>query len=125
MAITKSQTNIGTGTWQSGSTTAAGTSLAVATTADYADCVYITITNTAGGATYTAGANFYIQQSPDGSTWFSGPTFTAGLTASGVYSWQIALDPTCEKVQIVWALGTGTSSPTWSIGIILGQVTAV
>jgi len=123
MAATKSNTNISAGTWQSGSVTTSGTSLAVSTSSDYADCLYISIAN--GTGTYTTGGTFYVNQSPDGSTWYAGPTYTAGLTASTTYYWQIALDPTCEKVEVVWAVGTGSSTPTWTIGIQLGQVTAV
>jgi len=120
MGITKSSTDISGGTWQSGSTTTAGTSLAVSTTGDYADCLYLSI---AVGATPTGGATFYVQQSPDGgTTWNSGPTYTSGIAVT-TYYWQIALDPTCEKVQVVWVPQTGGGTST--INIKLGQVTAV
>ncbi len=120
MAITKANTAISAGTWQSGSVTASGTSLAVATTGDYADCLYVSIANSSSAP--SVGATFYVQQSPDGSAWYSGPTFTAGLTEPYTYAWQIPLDPTCEKVQVVWATGTGGVQ---TIAIQLGQVTAV
>ncbi len=119
MGATKSTTNISGGTWQSGSVTATGTSLAVSTSADYADCVYITIVQV---ATATTAATFNVQQSPDGSTFYAGPTFSAGLAAA-TYTWQIALDPTCEKVQVAWTQQAGGTSST--IAIQLGQVTGV
>ncbi len=119
MAITKSTTAVSAGTWQSGSVTASGTSLAVATSSDYADCVYITIVQV---GTASTAATFNVQQSPDGSTFYAGATFTAGLAAA-TYTWQIALDPTCEKVQVAWTTQSGGTSST--ITIQLGQVTAV
>jgi len=68
-----------------------------------------------------AAATFYIQQSPDGSAYYNGPTYSC-TTTNGTYYWIIALDPTCESTIITFTAGT-TGDCTFSAQ--LGTVTAV
>ncbi len=118
MAATKASTTLSS-SWASGSTTASGTTTAVSTATHYADTIYLTLVQV--GVATTA-ATFTIWQSPDGTTYYAGPTYTAGLTAA-TYAWEIALDPTCQSVQVTWTTQSGGTSST--IAIQLGEVTGV
>jgi len=116
MAATKSATSF---TWASGSATASGTTNAIDCSTDYIQEVYVSI---AVGATPTGGATFVVQWSPDGSTWYSGQTYTAPIVV-GTYAWPIAVPVTAQKVQIVYVNQSGGGSSTLTAQ--LGQVTGV
>jgi hypothetical protein len=113
MAITKAvASNVLSGVTTSQSSTANST------TGDYAMCWYIKAVVSSSPA---AAATFYVQQSPDGSTYYYGPTYSVPLT-NGTYYWQIAIDPTCESTIITFAAGTAGDC---AFSAQLGQVTAV
>lgn len=96
------------------------TSSAVDTSAHYADSVYVKIVVVGSPS---AGASFAILQSPDaGTTYYTGPTYTASTTA-GTYYWIIQLDPTCTKVEISFTAQTGGTSSTCTAQ--LGELTGV
>jgi hypothetical protein len=116
MAATKSASSF---TWASGSATASGTTNPINCATDYVQEVYVSIVQV---GTATTAANFYLQWSPDGSTYYSGQTYTAG-TAPTTYAWVIAVPVTAEDVQIVYAAQAGGTSSTLTAQ--LGQVTAV
>ena len=105
MALTKTYT---TATWASGSATASGTTNTVSTTGCYAACWYIKMVVV---GTPTSGNTFIVQQSPDGSTLYNGPTFQMPWVA-GTYYWIIALDATCELTDIVYVAQSGGTSST-------------
>jgi hypothetical protein len=108
-------------TWASGSATASGTTNAITTTGLYAKTIYgqIVVVGTA-----TTAATIQVQESPDGSTYYSIPTkvYTAGL-AAGTYPFQIPCDPTCASVQVVYTAQSGGTSSTLTMQ--LGEVTGV
>lgn len=112
MAITKANTSL------LSAVVTTQTSSAVSTTGDYADAVYVSAVVTGSPA---AAATFAINQSPDGSTYYSQATYTVSTT-NGTYNWIIALDPTCEKVTVTFTAGTAGDC---SFTAQLGQVTAV
>jgi hypothetical protein len=114
MAATKSSA-----TFSNNNTTASSTSSAISTATLYAGCVYISIVQV--GLATTA-ATITVQQSPDGSTFYPGTTFSAGL-AAGTYDWQIALDPTCQSVEVTFTAQSGGTSGT--LYAQLGEVTGV
>jgi hypothetical protein len=116
MAATKSATAF---TWASGSATASGTTNPISCSTDYVQEVYVSIVVV---GTATGGATFIVQSSPDGSTYYSGQTYTAPLTA-GTTSWIIAVPVSAEDVQIVYTAQTGGTSSTLTAQ--LGQVTGV
>jgi hypothetical protein len=118
VAITLSSASF---TWASGSATASGTTNAITTTALYAKTVYGQIVQV--GIATTA-ASIQVQESPDGSTYFSPPTkvYTAGLAAA-TYYFQIPCDPTCASVQVVYTAQVGGTSSTLTMQ--LGEVTGV
>ena len=86
---------------------------------DYLQEVYVSLVQV-GSA--TTAATFIVQASPDGSTYYSGPTYTAPTTA-GTYNWTIAVPVTAEDVQIVYTAQAGGTSST--LAAQLGQVTGV
>ncbi len=118
MAATKTSATLSS-SWASGSTTTSGTCTAVSTATHYADTIYLTLVQV--GVATTA-ATFTIWQSPDGTNYYAGPTYSAGLTAA-TYTWEIALDPTCQSVQVAWTTQSGGTSST--ITIQLGEITGV
>ena len=115
MAATKSST---TATWASGSATASGTTNTISTATYYAASWYVKLVVV---GTPTVSATFIVQQSPDGTTLYNGPTYSAPL-AAGTYYWEIALDPTCELTDLVYTQQTsGTSSTlTAQLGYVSG-----
>ena len=117
MAETQSSASF---TWASGSSTSSGTTNAITTTGLYAKSVYASIVQV---GTATTAATFTIQQSPDGSTYYSGPTYTIGTAAATYTPGPIALDPTCASVQIVYTAQSGGTSSTATFQ--LGEVTGV
>lgn len=115
MAATKTKTGF---TWGGGgSTGASGTSSSISTAGDYADTVMGTITVP---ASVTASASVQVQESLDGTTWYSPPTkvFSPGTT-QGTYSFEIPVDPTAAAVQLVFTASTGAAS---TIAAQLGQL---
>lgn len=116
MAISKNVSNF---TWASGSSTTSGTTVAINTTSDYAQQIYLSIVQV---GTATTAASFTIQTSPDASTFYSLTTMSAGTTA-GTYQWVIDVPITCEAVQIVYSAQSGGTSSTLTAQ--LGQVTGV
>jgi len=116
MAATKSGSSF---TWASGSATTGGTTNAMSCLTDYVQEVYVSI---AQQGTPTTPASFFIQWSPDGSTFYSGQTYTSPL-APGTTTWVVAVPVTSESVQIVYAAQSGGTSSTLSAQ--LGQVSGV
>jgi hypothetical protein len=116
MAATKSALSF---TWASGSSTSSGTTNPISCSSDYIQEVFVSIVQV-GAA--TSAATFTVQASPDGSTYYSGQTYTAP-TAAGTTSWTIAVPVTAESVQIVYTAQTGGTSSTLTAQ--LGQVTGV
>jgi hypothetical protein len=97
--------------------TTSQSSTANSTTACYAMAWFVTAVVSSSPA---AAATFYIQQSPDGSTYYNGPTFSIPLT-NGTYSWTIALDPTCESTIITFTAGTaGDCAFSAQLGTVTG-----
>jgi len=94
------------------------TSTANSTAGCYAMAWYITAIVSSSPAT---AATFTVNQSPDGSTMYPGPTFTVPTT-NGTYTWLIALDPTCQSTTITFTAGTAGDC---SFSAQLGEVTAV
>jgi hypothetical protein len=116
MAATKSASSF---TWASGSSTASGTTNPISCSTDYVQEVYVSIVQV---GTASTAANFYVQWSPDGSTYYSGQTYTAP-TSAATTNWVIAVPVTAEDVQIVYAAQSGGTSSTLTAQ--LGQVTGV
>lgn|SRR5487761_1635513 len=117
MAASKSSSSF---TWASGSSTTSGTTNPIDCSTDYAQQVYLSIAQV---GTATTGASFIVQWSPDGgTTWYSSPAFTAGLTAA-TYYWTIDIPVTATKVQIVYTVQSGGTSST--LVAQLGQVTGI
>jgi hypothetical protein len=116
MAASKSASSF---TWASGSATASGTTNAISCSTDYVQEVYVQIVQV-GSA--TTAASFTIQWSPDGSTYYSGQTYTAG-TSAATYTWVIACPVTAENVQVVYTAQAGGTSSTLTAQ--LGQMTGV
>ena len=94
-------------------------STANSTTGDYAMAWYIKYVVASGPST---AATFYIQQSPDASAYYNGPTYTCSLTNGTYYVGPIALDPTCESTIITFTAGTAGD---YTFTAQLGQVTGV
>jgi hypothetical protein len=105
MASTK-----GTGTAVLSAVTTTQTSSAIDTSADNADELYVSLVVV---GTPTVSASFIIQQSPDGgSTYYSGPSYTAAL-AAGTYNWgPLLLGMTCTKVKVAFTQQNGGTSGT-------------
>ncbi len=116
MAVTKSSSTF---TWASGSATASGTTNPIACSSDYVQEVYVSIVQV---STATTAATFTVQWSPDGSTYYSGQTYTAP-TAAATTNWVVAVPVTAEDVQIVYTAQSGGTSSTLTAQ--LGQVTGV
>jgi len=116
VAATKSATAF---TWASGSATTSGTTNPISCSTDYIQEVYLQIVQV---GTATTAATFTIQSSPDGSTYFSGQTYTAP-TAAGTYTWNLAVPASAQDVQIVYTAQSGGTSSTLTAQ--LGQVTGV
>jgi hypothetical protein len=116
MAATKSSATF---TWASGSATASGTTSPISCSADYLQEVYVSIVQV---GTATSGASFAVQSAPDGSTYYSSQTYTAG-TSAATYTWVIAVPVTAESVQIVYTAQSGGTSSTLTAQ--LGQITGV
>jgi hypothetical protein len=116
MAVTKSATTF---TWASGSATASGTTNAITCSADYIQEVYVQIVQV---GTATTAATFTVQWSPDGSTYYSGQTYTAP-TGAATTAWAVAVPVTAESVQIVYTAQSGGTSSTLTAQ--LGTVTGV
>ena len=74
------------------------------------------------GRSASTAATFTPQWSPDGTTYYSGQTYTAPLTAVTT-NWTIAVPVTAEDVQIVYTAQSGGTSSTLTAQ--LGQVTGV
>lgn len=118
MAATKVATAL---TWASGSATASGTTNSISTSTAYAESVYVKVVVV---GTPTTSFSFQIAQSPDGSTFYPGPIFTAPLVAGTYYYGppQLSLAPDCEAVEIIYvAQVAGTSSTlTAQLGTLTG-----
>jgi hypothetical protein len=115
MALTKTSTTL---TWASGSSTSSGTTVAISTTGAYAATMYVKL---ATGVGVTVAPTFYLQQSPDGSTYYNGPIYATPIVASTSYYFMIALDPGCESVQLVYTQETtGTSTLTGQLAQVTG-----
>ena len=95
MAVTKSSSTF---TWASGSATASGTTNPISCSGDYVQEVYVSIVQV---GTASTAATFTVQWSPDGSTYYSGQTYTAPTSAGTTY-WTVAVPITAEDVQIVY-----------------------
>lgn len=73
--------------------------------------------------TATAAATFQVQTSPDGSTWYNGPVYSAGL-AAGSYPWPvIAVSPGSRKVRVAFTAQSGGTSST--INVQLAKITSL
>jgi hypothetical protein len=116
MAATKSASSF---TWASGSATASGTTNPISCSADYIQEIYLSIVQV---GTASTAATFTPQWSPDGSTYYSGQTYTAP-TSAATTTWVIAVPVTAEDVQIVYTAQSGGTSSTLTAQ--LGQVTGV
>ncbi|MGO9466385.1 MAG: hypothetical protein ACLQIB_11570 [Isosphaeraceae bacterium] len=116
MAATKSSSSF---TWASGSATASGTTNPISCSTDYVQELYVSIVQVGSAST---AATFTPQWSPDGTTYYSGQTYTAPLTAVTT-NWTIAVPVTAEDVQIVYTAQSGGTSSTLTAQ--LGQVTGV
>jgi hypothetical protein len=116
MSITKTSSSF---TWASGSATAGGTTSPISTSSDYSQQIYVSIVVV---GTATSAANFTVQTSPDGSTYYNLTTLYAG-TAAGTYYFQVDCPVTCESVQIIYVAQSGGTSSTLTAQC--GQVTAV
>lgn len=118
MAATKSNAAF---TWASGSATTSGTTNAISTSTYYAESLYVKVVVV---GTPTTSFSFVIQQSPDGTNFYSGPTFNAPLVAGTYYFGppQLSLAPDCESVQIVYTAQAGGTSSTLTaqLGYISG-----
>ncbi len=102
----------GSGTSVLSAVTATQTSSAVSTSGDYADSIYAKLVVV---GTPTGSASFAILQSPDGgTTYYTGPTYSAPLVAGTYYFGPIALDPTCTKVEVSFTAQTGGTSGTFT-----------
>lgn len=119
MAATKASAAF---TWASGSATASGTTNAISTATHYADAVYVKVVVV---GTPTASFTFVVQQSPDGSTYYSGQTYSAPLAAGTYYFGPpfLSLDPSCQSVQIVYTAQSGGTSSTLTAQI--GELTGL
>lgn len=108
-------------TWSSGSATTSGTTSSVDVSGYDAAAVYVQVV-VAG--TPTTSFTFTIQQSPDGSTFYGGQTFSAPL-AAGTYTFGppfLTLDPATVAVRIVYTAQSGGTSSTLTAQ--LGYVSA-
>jgi hypothetical protein len=114
MAATKSATTILSAV-TSTQTTTSHTSVST----DYAAtmfCKLVVVGTPTGSATFT------ILESPDGTNYFNGNTYSATLVA-GTYYWKVALDPDTQNVDIAFVTQTGGTSSTFTA--ILGTVTGI
>ena len=110
-------------TWASGSATASGTTNPVSTATDCYDALWGQIVVV---GTPSAGASIQVQESVDGSTYWSPPgkVFTASVLAAGTYAFgPIPIDPATSDVQVVYTVQTSGTSST--VTMQLGQVTQV
>jgi hypothetical protein len=107
MSVTKAATTF---TWASGSSTASGTTNPISTATHNADTIYGQLVQV---GTATTAATIQVQESPDGSTYWSPPTklITFPL-AAGTYPFQIAVDLTAQDVQVVYTAQAGGTSST-------------
>ena len=87
---------------------------------DYAQEVYASITQV--GTANTSAAQFLIAWSPDGSTFYNGPIYTAGVNAA-TYYWTLAVPVTAVKVMINFTAQNGGTSST--ITAQLGQIVGI
>jgi hypothetical protein len=120
MKPTKTYTSL---TWASGSATASGTTNTINTATDPYDVLWGQVVVV---GTPTAGASIQVQESVDGSTWWSSPAkqWTAGTLAAGTYQFgPIPIDPASNLVQVVYTAQSGGSSSTLTMQ--LGQVTQI
>lgn len=114
MAATKSSTTL------LSAVTTTTTSSAADCSGDYAQQVYVSI---AVVGSPSGAATFSLQWSPDGgTTYYSGPTYSADVTATIDY-WVIDVPVTATKVKIVFTAQTGGTSSTCTAQ--LGQVTGI
>lgn len=104
-----------TPTWASGSSTSSGTTSSVSLASVNGATVYASIVQV---GTATTAATLQVQESPDGTAFYSPPTklFTAG-TAAATYVAEIAVDPTAQSVQVVYAAQSGGTSSTATIQV--------
>lgn len=112
-------------TWASGSATTAGTTNPISTSTYYAASVYVKVVVTGTGP--TTSFTFIVQQSPDGTNWYSGPVFNAPLAAGTYYFGppQLSLAPDCQSVQIVYTIEAGGTSPVSTLTAQLGYISGV
>ena len=118
MAATKSAAAF---TWASGSQYISGTTNSISTSTDYIQTVYGKLVQV-GPA--TTAATVQVQDSPDGSTYYSPPAklWVAPL-AAGTYYFEVAVDPTAESTQVVYTAQSGGTSS--ALTMQLGQVTGI
>ncbi len=110
-------------TWASGSSTSSGTTNTVNTATDPYDALWGQVVVV---GTPTTGALIQLQESVDGSTFWSGPTksWQAGTLAAGTYQFgPIPVDPATVLVQVVYTAQVGGTSSTLTMQ--LGQVTQI
>jgi len=120
MKPTKAYTSL---TWASGSATASGTTNAVSTATDFYDALWGQVV-VAG--TPTAAASIQVQETVDGTTYWSSPvkTWTASVLVAGTYQFgPIPIDPATSDVQVVYTAQTGGTSSTLTMQ--LGQITQI
>jgi hypothetical protein len=103
MAITK-----GTGTTVIASTTSTTTSSAQSVSGNYATEVYASIVQV---GTATTAATLAILVSPDGSTYYTLATYSAGL-AAGTYNWVIQIPVTAIDFEVTFTTQSGGTSST-------------
>lgn len=114
MAITKTNTTL------LNAVTTTQTSSAQDTSGDYADDLYVSITQV---GTATTAASFYLQWSDDaGATYHVSATYAAGLTAA-TYEWVVSVPVTATNVKVTFTAQAGGTSSTCTAQ--LGRVTAV
>lgn len=114
MAVSKSNISI------LGAVTTTQTSSTIDLSDAYMADVYVNIVQV---GTATTAASFQINVSPDGgTTYYNGPVYTAGTTAS-TYSWQIAVPSDATKLQLAFITQAGGTSST--ITAQLSKITGV
>ena len=120
MKPTKAYTTL---TWASGSATASGTTNVISTATDCGTMLWGQVVVV---GTPTGGALIQVQESVDGTTWWSSPvkTWTASILVAGTYQFgPIPIDPATSDVQVVYTAQTGGTSSTLTMQ--LGQVTQI
>ena len=113
MALAKSSASI------LSAVTTTQTSSAVDISASYESTVYVSIAQS--GGTASSAATFQVQFSPDGgTTYYNGPTYSAG-TAVGTYYWLVAVPDDTTHIKVAYTQpGSNTGTCTAQVGKVTG-----